>query len=225
MEKPFTTEYKKTKELIEIADKRNLSVHENYMFMYHGQLEYIKTRMLDIGALRHIRTAFSFPMRAANDFRYVKSLGGGALLDCAGYPIKLISSMLGDDIRVDAARLQYIDGYEVDFFGSAVLSDKNLTAHISFGMDNSYKCELELQGSKGSIYTDRIFTAPDSYSPKIKISIDNNSEEIVLEPDNSFKKSIERFFNSVIDISCRKEICRGILKQAFIVDKIREMAE
>ena len=222
MEKPFTVSEEESTELIEIAKKNNLAVHENYMFLYHSQLEFISRNISRIGEIRGIRTAFTFPMRSANDFRYKKELGGGALLDCGGYPVRLVSELLGDNIKIDTSRLQYIRGYEVDFYGNATLSDDNVTAQIIFGMDNSYKCELEIQGSLGCIYTDRIFTAPDGFKPTVKISIGNEVENTVLEPDNSFKKSINRFLESINNIKLRKQMFDGIIKQARLIDSIKE---
>ncbi len=221
MEKPFTVSEELSQELISLAEKNNVAVHENYMFLYHSQLEYIKSEMKEIGEIRSIRGAFTFPMRAANDFRYKKELGGGALLDCGGYPVRLISELLGDDIRLDTSRMQFIDGYEVDFYGSATLSDKNTTAQIIYGMDNSYKCELEIQGSKGCIYTDRIFTAPDGYVPTVWITKGNEKNTVTLEPDNSFKKSIDVFYESVINKDNRKKICSDIIKQAKMIDAVK----
>lgn len=56
-----------------------------------------------------MKASFGFPLRAANDFRYNKALGGGALLDAAGYVTKLARLMLGSTfVKVDAATLNGI---------------------------------------------------------------------------------------------------------------------
>ena len=53
------------------------------MFIYHSQLDEIDNMISsgEIGDIRLYRISFGFPMRAANDFRYNKALGGGALID------------------------------------------------------------------------------------------------------------------------------------------------
>ena len=125
--------------------------------IYHSQITKIKELLEQqvIGNLRLIRTSFGFPRRSANDFRYKKELGGGSLLDCGGYPIKLIQVLLSD-VKIDSASLYYEN--DIDLYGAVQVTGKEATAQISFGMDNSYKCELEIWGSKGTIcllYTSR----------------------------------------------------------------------
>ena len=78
VEKPSTTSAFDTKELVKIASERNLALHENYMFMFHEQLDAIENIVNsgEIGDVRLYRISFGFPRRAANDFRYNKALGG-----------------------------------------------------------------------------------------------------------------------------------------------------
>ena len=47
---------------------------------------------------------------------------------------------------------------------------------MAFGMDNDYKCELEVWGSKGSLKTGRVLTAPAGFSPSITIKKNTDIE-------------------------------------------------
>lgn len=193
MEKPFTTSLKQAEELLCLAREKGLAVHENYMFLYHSQLEYIKTLIAagELGDIRLYRMSFGFPKRAEGDFRYNKDLGGGALLDCGGYPVRLALELLGDTARVTQAKLIQPTEYEVDLFGNAVLeNDDGLCAQISFGMDNAYQCQLEVWGSKQTLIASRIFTAPSDLQPIVY----RNNVESKLDVDNSFLNSIESFW-------------------------------
>lgn len=223
MEKPFTVKTETSKELIDLARENNVAVHENYMFIYHSQLDFVKKTIEDgtLGEIRNIRAAFTFPMRGVNDFRYVKALGGGALLDCAGYPVRLMSELMGD-VKVAASRLHYIDNFEVDFYGNATLYSDKLSAQIIFGMDNTYKCELEVQGSKALLYTDRIFTAPDDFKPTMVLKSGNDVETYTLESDGAFLKSINRFYESIINTDKRNEMFSSIIRQAELIEQIKE---
>ena len=89
-------------------------------------------------------------------------------------------------------------------------------------MDNGYKCELEVWGSKGSLYTGRILTAPDGFVPTAEIKVGNETETITLSADDTFGKSIEKFCRCVADENERKENYKTILKQAQLVDEIKE---
>ena len=168
VEKPSTTSLEDSKALVDLAASKGLALHENYMFIYHSQIAQIKELVASgkIGDVRLIKASFGFPMRAANDFRYNKALGGGALLDAGGYTLKLATSFLGDTVRVSTAQMNYLEGFEVDMYGSASLvNDSGLVCQVSYGMDNAYRCSLEIWGSTARLTTNRIFTAPENYEP------------------------------------------------------------
>ena len=222
LEKPSTTSARETAELIRLAEKSGLALHENYMFVYHDQLKELKKLSEKIGSIRLYRIAFGFPQRSKNDFRYNKDLGGGALLDCGGYTIKLASMLLGESAGITAAQLNFTSDFDVDLYGSATMTNETgITAQISFGMDNSYKCELEIWGSKGFITTGRVFTAPAGYVPTAAVTVGNETETVELPADDTFAKSIEHFVDCVNDENIRKQNYQALLKQAELVDSVK----
>ena len=228
VEKPYTTSYEETNDLIGVALKNNLVLHENYMFVFHKQLKAIENYINsgEIGEVRLYRVSFGFPRRKANDFRYDKTLGGGALIDAGGYTIKYATMLLGHTAKIKYANLNYIDGYDVDMYGSAsLINSDGLTVQIAFGMDNDYKCELEVWGSKGTIRTDRILTAPVDYVPTMTVKKNTEYEKIELPSDDAFKKSIIHFMKSSSDERIRIENYNNILRQAELVGEFKEMAK
>lgn len=227
VEKPSTTSLIETNNLVEIANEKSLGLHENYMFLFHNQLDEIESIVQsgEIGKVWMYHILFGFPRRAVNDFRYNKALGGGALIDAGGYTIKYASKLLGETAEIRYAQLNYIDEFDVDIFGSAVLSNcEGVIAQVAFGMDNDYKCELEVWGSKGTLKTGRVLTAPAGFVPTMTIKKNTEIEERSLPADDSFRKSIEYFIKCVNDENVRKESYKGILRQAQLVDKFSEMA-
>ncbi len=224
LEKPSTVSEKDTKKLVEIAAERGLALHENYMFVFHKQLDEINDIIKSgkIGDVRLYRIAFGFPLRAKNDFRYNKELGGGSLLDCGGYTLKLASMLLGDTAQITYSQLNYKNDFEVDMYGSAAMvNDNGITAQISFGMDNSYKCELEVWGSKGCLTTGRILTAPAGFVPTADIRIGNETETVTLSADDTFARSILKFCRCVADGNERINNYKALIKQAELVDQVK----
>lgn len=224
VEKPFTTRLNHTTELLELARNRNLTVSENYGFIYHSQLECIQKllRVENMGEIRLYRLAFGFPMRQAGDFRYNKDLGGGALLDCGGYPLKLAIYLLGSTARVATAKLNYDDKYDVDLFGSATLeNNQGQVAQISFGMDNAYKCEFEAWGSKGTLMATRIFTAGEDFRPELILKEGNTEKRMLLPADDQFLKSINRFAECIRSQEVREQSYQEILSQGEVVETIK----
>lgn len=215
VEKPITCNLHETEELLELANSKNLVIYENYMFLYHSQLQQVKDWIREdkLGDLRQISAWFGFPLRMANDFRYNKALGGGARLDAAGYLLKLADSFM-DEPSVVVSQMNYLPDYHVDMFGSMMLIDKNGLSFLgSYGMDNSYRCELDIWGNKGRLHTDRILTAPPNFTPRYTLTFQEGVEDYTLPEDDHFLNSIERFVQLVEDPSERRDqfiaIARG----------------
>lgn len=226
-EKPCTTALATTEDLMNDAESKGLAAHENYMFTFHAQLEAVNDiiKSGEIGDVRLYRISFGFPMRAQNDFRYNKALGGGALLDCGGYTLKYASMLLGPTAKMKYAQSNDIEGFNVDMYGSAALvNDEGVTAQVAFGMDHNYKCELEVWGSKGTIYTNRILTAPAGFVPEVIIRKGNEEEKRNLPADDAFKKSVLHFCKCIEDTETRKANYETLLRQASLVEQFKQLA-
>lgn len=224
MEKPFTINVKETEQLLKLAKEKKLAVHENYMFLYHSQLAKIKELIADgaLGEIRLYRMSFGFPMRSQGDFRYNKELGGGALLDCGGYPIRLAIDLLGDTAKVVQSKLVQPKGFEVDLYGNAVMeNDNGIVAQISFGMDNAYQCQLEVWGSKATLIAPRIFTAGEGVKPVLIIRSSYDESKIELEADDQFYNSINLFYQSIMKKVLLREEFGNILVQSKVVEGIK----
>lgn len=221
VEKPFTTSLENTHSLLSIASEKKLAVHENYMFIYHHQLQAIQDLIAEgeIGKVRQYRISFGFPRRAVGDFRYKKALGGGALLDAGGYCMKYASWLLGDTARLVCANSYYEPAFEIDIFGSCTMvNDEGTVVQMSFGMDCDYKCELDAWGSTGTLTTGRVLTAPDGLEPDMVIK--HNQEYVTkkLPADNAFEKSIRRFYDCLTNGAIREDNYQIIQRQSMFVD-------
>lgn len=223
VEKPSTTCLTDTDSLIKIASKKGLALHENYMFIYHNQLQALQNVVAsgEIGDVRLYRITFGFPLRQLNDFRYNKNLGGGALLDAGGYCMKYANWLLGGDANLVTAQTNYIEGFEVEMYGSATMVNTHgRVVQVAFGMDNDYKCEIEIWGSKGTITSGRILTAPAGFVPNFTIKKNQDIETRELPADDAFLKSIERFVACVENANTREEEydilhCQEVLIEQF----------
>lgn len=227
IEKPSTVSLQQSSELVDLAKQRKLVLHENYMFQYNRLIEEVKKclKNKEIGEIRLIRANFGFPLRTQNDFRYIKNLGGGALMYAAGYPVKLATLLLGQSIKVDSATINHIDGYEVDMYGSASFSNNDgCVCQIGYGMDCQYQCNLEVWGNRGKMFVDRIFTTPPDYEPVISITRGNDTEIINIKSDSHFQHSIEKFLWETKNDLEREQMYEDILLQAKLIEDIRRLA-
>lgn len=227
VEKPSTTCLADTDSLIEIASKKGLALHENYMFIFHDQLKVLDNvvKSGEIGDVRLYRISFGFPLRAKNDFRYNKALGGGALLDAGGYTMKFANYLLGNTAKVVTAQVNNIDGFEVEMYGSCTMvNEEGVTAQLAFGMDNDYKCEVEIWGSKGTITSNRILTAPEGFVPTYSIKKNQDFETRNMPSDDAFLKSIERFITCINDGVIRKDNYDIIHCQESLVEQFKVLS-
>lgn len=227
VEKPSTTEAADTNALIELAKSKKLAMHENYMFIYHDQLKALNDVVDsgEIGDVRLYRISFGFPRRPQNDFRYNKALGGGALIDAGGYTIRYASYLLGETARLTTAQANYLDEFEVDMYGSATMTnDKGVTAQLAFGMDNDYKCEIEIWGSKGTITSNRILTAPSGFEPEYTIKKNQDFETRKLPVDDAFRKSIELFGKCIVNDDVREKEYKFVGTEAGLLNDFKKIA-
>jgi dTDP-3,4-didehydro-2,6-dideoxy-alpha-D-glucose 3-reductase len=203
VEKSMACNYDEVLELNSLAKEKNLVLIENFQFRFHSQLEYVKNLVNSgkIGELRTIRSSFGFPPFSDSDnIRYKKDLGGGALLDAGAYLLKISQIFLGNDIFVESSNLVTPIGKQVDIWGNATLKqiDGNLSSQVAFGFDNYYQNIIELWGSKGRIYANRIFTAAPGFQPTIEIETENGRDVIILPADNHFLKMLKYFYTQIV---------------------------
>lgn len=223
-EKPSTTCLSDTLEMAEAAERRGLALHEDYAYAYHAQVKAIRDILESgrIGELRLIRATFSFPYRGENDFRYHADRGGGAIIDCGGYPVNFVSGFLGDAVKVISSSLMSTRGHDVDTYGAATLcGDNGAVAQVSWGMDNVYRCGAELHGSTGMISTDRVYTPPIGMSPVITITDNSGVETVEVPADDQFGRSIDHFAACIEDAVVAAERRREIIRQAELIQAIK----
>jgi NDP-hexose-3-ketoreductase len=226
VEKSLGCDSAEVEEMVRTARDLDLVLLENFQFRKHSQLSSIRTLLRDgvIGELRSVRVSFGFPpFKDAGNIRYDPALKGGALLDAGAYPLKIAPYFLGEDIEVTAASLSFDPVRKVDIWGGGMLTQKHgpLFCHFGFGFDHHYQCALELWGSTGKLFTNRIFTAPPGYSPRLLIETAQGTEERVLPPDDHFVRMLEHFHDLIRND--RRAEDSGNLLQASLIERVRTM--
>lgn len=175
VEKPLASNFNEVSELVKIANKKNLLCFESFQFQFHDQFRRLKEIVESkiYGDIRFVRSSFSFPpFRDKNNIRLKKNLNGGALMDAGVYPIKafkLINDMTGQKIiKVRHSSMRFKKEYEVDIWGTGVLSNECFEMQYSYGFDSAYECTIEIVFANGKVCLERAFTAPPEFEAKIK---------------------------------------------------------
>ncbi len=223
IEKSLAMNYDSAHRMVDMARNKGLLIMENFMFLYHGQHQFVKGLINngDIGEVRCFRSSFGFPPLDTNNFRYDKELGGGALLDAAAYTVRASQLFLGDDLWVEAATLNSINS-EVDLFGGAYLKSNNgLFAEVAFGFDNFYQCNYEIWGSKGKIIAQRAFTPSPKFKPTITLEIEGEVINNEVDMENHFISILNEFERCIVenDVESKYE---EILNQSRLLQELRD---
>ncbi len=225
-EKSLACSFEDVKYLCELAQKKNLCLLENFQFRKHQQLQVIKDiiNQGEIGDLRFVRSSFCFPpFPDADNIRYKKELGGGALLDAGAYPLRLAHELFGENIQLKDASLNY-EGYDVDIWGSGTIYNQNsIPLQFSFGFDHQYQCNIEVVGSKGKLSTDRIFTAPPNHEVKILLQKNNSTKEIKITPMNHYKAMLAHFADCMLNSVFQQEELEANRLQAKLISEFNQI--
>lgn len=226
-EKSIAADYSSACRMVELARENNLVLMENFMFQYHSQHQFVfdMIRKGEIGEVRVFRANFAFPPMNKSNFRYDEKIGGGALLDAAGYTVRAVHFIMGDDFVVKAANLYHDPELKTNIYGGAFLDNgKGISAQIAFGMDHYYQCNYEIWGSKGKITVDRAFTPKPDYSPLIVLEKQGERHEYQMKPDNHFIGSIKEFYRTIVS-GDREKHYHDVVIQSKTLDDIRRLSE
>ncbi|MFI7011980.1 Gfo/Idh/MocA family protein [Streptomyces sp. NPDC050145] len=224
-EKPISTRYTRTGDLLELAASRGLVLMENVMFVHHRRHEAVRHLIAEgaLGELRSFHAAFTIPPLAESDIRYRPELGGGALMDVGIYPLRAALHLLGPELDLIGACLVQGAGRQVDTSGAALLrTPGGVTAQITFGMEHTYRSAYELRGSEGSLTVDRAFTPPAGDVPVIGLHRGAKAEEIRLEPNDQVAATVAAFAAAVR--AGTPPDTRDTLRQSELLDRMSRTA-
>lgn len=227
VEKPISMSADETSKFIALAKKKSLTLFEGYMFKHHNQHKIIKKIIQQdiIGDIRFFSSSFGFPPLDKDNIRYDPKLGGGALLDVGGYPLKAAQMFLGD-ISVQASIINHQANRAVDIHGSALLKNiDGVGASISFGFDNFYKNEYEIWGTKGKISLHMAFTPPPDLRNQVHVHTKNESFSEECEAEDQFIPSLIEFADSMRYDDLRFANYLEIEKQSIAIDQIRALSK
>ena len=201
-EKPFTTNLEKTQNLIDISNKRNLSVCEGFMYLYHPQFlklkEYIDKK--ELGKIKSIYCRFGLPKLENPGFRFNKQLGGSSLLDVGCYPASVISALFPKkEVKIINSIMKKSDENSIDIEGKAHLNlEPDINCVIEWAYNRSYRNDIDIWGEEGSLYADNIFSKKTNYKPQFLLrDLYGNQTKEVIESSNHFEKMLEHFFHSL----------------------------
>jgi NDP-hexose-3-ketoreductase len=227
LEKSLACNLTEAETIVSAARKANRLVMENFMFVHHPQLSFIKSIVSEgrLGKIHCLRSSFGFPpFPDSGNIRYSRELGGGALLDAGAYTVKVSTEILGASVRVAASSLSMDPLKGVDIRGGIFLTGpEGAVIETAFGFDHFYQCSLEIWGNRGRLTANRIFTAGPGVQPLVILEEPGNTERFELAADNHFVNLLSYMAEKIRTTDFEEEYNK-ILLQASLLQESRDKA-
>jgi len=219
VEKTAVGDLIEAKEVVALANSKNLLVYEAFMYKHHQQFARLKN-ILDskiYGEVKKVFINFGFPHLKSGDIRYSQELNGGALYDAGAYTVSAMNALFGDTQLV-CSNMEKA-GHNVDVTGYAVFSAcDNVICFLNWGFGLSYKNEIHIWTDKEIITVDRAFAKPKTL--KAAIFHDANGQRY-LDSEvscNHFTNMFDFVFN--LDTSKYKTVNNELINQMLTLDVI-----
>lgn len=164
-EKPLALNAEEAQEMVDACKEAGVHLAEAFMYRHHPRIARAKEILAsgEIGDLRAIRGCFTFNGAAnKNDIRFVKEWGGGSLFDVGCYPLSAARLIMGVEPEAVTVHALFSPEHgDVDMMASGLVEfPGNVALSFDCGMWATYRNELEIIGTEGTIVLTPSFLPP-----------------------------------------------------------------
>lgn len=199
IDKPATSTFNEAKELVELAKSKGLFVGESTVYLEHPQLTTIKQIFANNNdAPKMLTVHFTMPPFKPENFRYQKSLGGGAIMDTAPYAVSVARYFLsGEPEQVFCiVNERQNDGLDIEYSLLMQYADgKSMIGH--FGFNTEYINQVFLMGNRTNVTVNRIFTIPDNMENELVVNHMNECSKVTTPSGNNFELYLKKALQSI----------------------------
>ena len=198
VDKPATTNYKKTNELLRIAKSKNLLFVEATLFNYHRTFNIISKLTNNFKDIVHVQSNLNHPMiRTVKD---IKRINGDCELDMGPYAAAVLRLFIKKKIKKIDVYKNYFNKTNIvkDFYVTA--KSENCTYFGNFGFQREYIHQIVFFTKDKIIYTPpRIFAIPPDKNFFILIKTKNSYKKIKVYKDDCIKNFFKVILNKLKD--------------------------
>lgn len=189
VDKPATLTLEEAQNLVNLAKSKGLFLGESTVYLMHPQLSTIKQIFADNGDAPKLATIhFTMPPFQPNNFRYQKSLGGGAIMDTAPYAVSVGRYFFGckpDKVSCMVSERQ-VDGLDIQYsLQMSYPNGKTIIGH--FGFNTEYINQVLLMGTRTNVLVNRIFTIPETMENELTVNHLNQVSIVKTPMGNNFE--------------------------------------
>ncbi len=200
-EKPLAMTAAECDEMIAACRQANVLLMEAVMYRFHPRMLHLKQMLADgeLGDVRFLHAAFSFPFDAPGNYRGNAQFGGGALLDVGSYCVNAARWLIGSE--PDSA--QSVTSYSqetMDLSTSAILRfGGDVSAHIQCSFAAAEHQTIEVVGTSGAVTAPLAFTAWRDDTTMLMIQHGAVFEQRAFAPADPYQLMVEYFTECVIE--------------------------
>lgn len=199
IDKPATATYAEAQELVDLAKFKGLFVGESTVYLEHPQLTTIKEIFANNNdAPKMLTVHFTMPPFKPENFRYQKSLGGGAIMDTAPYAVSVARYFLGGEPEqvFCVVNERQSDGLDIEYSLMMQFADgKSMIGH--FGFNTEYINQVFLMGNRTNVKVNRIFTIPDTMENELVVNHLNESTKVITPFGNNFELYLAKALKNI----------------------------
>jgi xylose dehydrogenase (NAD/NADP) len=222
-EKPLATNAAECAEMIAACRSANVLLMEAVMYRFHPRMLSLKQLLGsgELGRLRFLHAAFSFPFNAPDNYRSHTQYGGGALLDVGSYCISAVRWLSGSEpLHVQGVTRRH-EGIDVDTQALLTCPDAVL-AHVRCSFTACEHQVIEIVGSGGAVTAPLAFTAWNGDETTLLLQKGQRFEQISFAPADPYHAMLAHFNDCVLadaDLLYGPQDGQATLR---VIDRLRE---
>src|SRR3954454_21939368 len=194
-EKPFSPHTDEVEASFDAAERNDRLLSEGFMYRHNPQTARLK-ELVDsgaIGALRLVRSAFSYSLYDAENIRLRTDVEGGALMNVVCYCVSGSRLLAGEPESVYGSA--WLGETGTDWVFAATLRfPGGVLATFDCGTALSERDELEAIGSDGALFLDDPWHCID---PVIELRTGERTERIDVERQDSYRLELENVSDAI----------------------------
>jgi D-xylose 1-dehydrogenase (NADP+, D-xylono-1,5-lactone-forming) len=199
-EKPLALNAAESDVIISTCHSLKVLLMEAVMYRFHPRMQALKQMIAagELGELRFIHSAFSFPFDAPGNYRAFPQFGGGALLDVGSYCVNAARWLSGTEPTAIHPVFSYSQN-AIDLSASAILEfGPHVSAHVQCSFAAAEHQVIEVVGSEAAITVPLAFTAWRDDITALLIQRGALFERREFAPADPYQLMVEHFTDCVL---------------------------
>ena len=222
-EKPLAITVAQVRQMIDAAQANEVLLTEAFTHRLNPQLQCARrlVQQGEIGEVKLARAELTFGIRDwATDIRAKRELGGGALWDAGCYCVSAVRFVLNAE-PVAAQAFQHLrQGVDATLAGLLRFPGDRV-AYIAAGMEEPFRCVLEIVGSHGAVRVPNMFDE----QAAVHIAIGNDERVETFSGPDRFQVQLERFSSCILQGKTPEFPPEDGLKNVAALQALKQAAE